>query len=99
MQKFLQFIILTFIFSSTCFGRPLAHHHELNNCNSILWFYLRSVVKAVLLTAVGPASQHVYLTLFNITLRSTSSFQIILIPSKFCVETLVRLLLQLLSSS
>jgi hypothetical protein len=32
-------------------------------------------------------SQHVYLALFNITLRSTSSFQIVLIPSKFCVET------------
>ena len=42
MQKFLQFIILTFIYSSTCFGRPHAHHQELNNCSSSLWFYLRS---------------------------------------------------------
>jgi len=27
MQQFLQFIILTFIYSSTCFGRSHAHHH------------------------------------------------------------------------
>ena len=49
MQQFLQFIILTFIYSSTCFGRPHAHHQELNNCSSSLWFYLRIVVIAVLL--------------------------------------------------
>ena len=54
MQKFLQFIILTFIYSSTCFGRPHAHHQELNNCSSSLWFYLRTVVIAVLLVVVGP---------------------------------------------
>jgi hypothetical protein len=35
---------LTLIHSSTCFGRPHAHHQELNNCSSSLWFYLRSVV-------------------------------------------------------
>ena len=29
MQHFLQFIILTFIYSSTCFGHPHAHHQEL----------------------------------------------------------------------
>jgi hypothetical protein len=23
---------------STCFGRPPAHHQELNNCSSSLWF-------------------------------------------------------------
>ena len=28
MQQFLQFIILTFIYSSTCFGRSHAHHQE-----------------------------------------------------------------------
>jgi hypothetical protein len=33
---------LTFIYRSTCFGRPHAHHQELNNCSSSLWFYLRS---------------------------------------------------------
>jgi hypothetical protein len=43
-----QFIILTFIYSSTCFGRPHDHHQEVNDCSSSLWFYLRSVVIAVL---------------------------------------------------
>jgi len=41
---------LTFIYSSTRFGRPHAHHQELNNYSSNLWFYLRSVVIA---SAVG----------------------------------------------
>jgi hypothetical protein len=54
MQQFLQFIILTFIYNATCFGRPHAHHQELNNYSSSLWFYLRSVVIAVLLVVVGP---------------------------------------------
>jgi len=36
MQQFLQFIILTFIYSSTCFGRPHAYHQKLNNCSSSL---------------------------------------------------------------
>jgi hypothetical protein len=55
MQRFLQFIIYKFIYSSTCFGRPHAHHQELNNCSGSLWFYLRSVVIAMLLVVVGPA--------------------------------------------
>ena len=55
MQQFLQFIILTFVYSSTCFGRPHAHHLELNNCSSSLWFYRWSVVVAVLLVVIGPA--------------------------------------------
>jgi hypothetical protein len=50
MQQFLQFINLTFIYSSTCFGRPHAHHQELNNCSSNLWVYLRIVVIAMLNT-------------------------------------------------
>jgi len=54
MQQFLQFIILTFIYSSACFGRPHAHHQELNNCGSSLWFYLRTVVIAVMLFVIGP---------------------------------------------
>ena len=37
-----QFIIQTFIQSSTCFGRFLAHHQEFNDCSSSLWFYLRN---------------------------------------------------------
>jgi hypothetical protein len=53
MQQFLQVIILTFIYSSTCLGRPHAHHQEFNNCSSSLWFYLRIVVIGVLLFAVG----------------------------------------------
>ena len=43
-----QFIILTFIYSSTCFGRFPTHHQELNDCSSSLWFYLRIVVTVVL---------------------------------------------------
>ena len=34
-----QFIVLTFVYSSSCFGRSPAHHPELNDCNSSLWFY------------------------------------------------------------
>jgi hypothetical protein len=48
-----QFIILMFIYSLTCFGRSPAHHQELNDCSSSLWFYLRIVVIAVLFV-VGP---------------------------------------------
>jgi hypothetical protein len=50
MQQFLQFIILTFIYSSTCFRRSHAHHQELNNCSSSVWFYRWNVVIAVLNT-------------------------------------------------
>jgi len=53
MQQFLRFIILMFIYSSTCLGNPHAHHQELNSCSSSLWFYLGSVVIAVLLVVVG----------------------------------------------
>jgi hypothetical protein len=31
-----QFIILTFIYSATCFGRFPAHHQELNDCSGSL---------------------------------------------------------------
>jgi quinol-cytochrome oxidoreductase complex cytochrome b subunit len=54
MQQFFQFIFLTFIYSSTCFGLPHAHHQEINNCSSSVWFYLCIVVIAVLLFVVGP---------------------------------------------
>jgi hypothetical protein len=33
-----QFIILTFVYSSTCFGRFPAHHQELNDCSGSVWF-------------------------------------------------------------
>jgi len=45
---------LTFIYSLTCFGRPHAHHQELNTCSSSLWLYRGGVVVAVLLVVVGP---------------------------------------------
>jgi len=48
-----QFIILTFIYSSTCFGRFPAHHQELNECSGSLWFYLHIVVIAVLCSWSG----------------------------------------------
>ena len=41
--------------NSTCSEGSQAHHQELNICSSSLWFYLRSVVVAVLLVVVGPA--------------------------------------------
>ena len=47
-----QFIILTFIYSSRCFGRFTAHYQELSNCSGSLWFYLRIVVTAVHGTAI-----------------------------------------------
>jgi hypothetical protein len=53
MQQFLHLIIRMFIYSSTCFWRPHAHHQELNNFSSSLWFYRWSVVVAVLLVVVG----------------------------------------------
>jgi hypothetical protein len=59
MKQFLQFIILMFIYSSTCFGRPHAHHQEFKNCSSSLWYYLRIVVIAVLLF-VFHKQQHGY---------------------------------------
>jgi hypothetical protein len=43
-----QFIILTFVYSSTCFGRFPAYHQELNDCSGSLWFYLSIVVIVVL---------------------------------------------------
>jgi hypothetical protein len=49
-----QVYYLTFMYSSTCFGRPHTHHQELNNCSSSLWFYRWSVLIAVLLVVVGP---------------------------------------------
>ena len=57
-----QVYYLTFMYSSACFGRPQAHHQELNNCSSSLWFYRWSVVVAVLLVVVGPDhdQQHCY---------------------------------------
>jgi len=49
-----QFIILTFVYSSTCFGRFPAHHQDLNDCSDSLWFHLRIVVTLVLCLWAGP---------------------------------------------
>ena len=48
-----QFIILTFVYSSTCFGRFSTHHQELNDCSGSLWFYLHIVVIVVLCSWSG----------------------------------------------
>jgi hypothetical protein len=57
-----QFIILTFMYSSTCFERFPAHHQELNECSGSLWFYLRIVVTVVLCSwssrPARPRTQH-----------------------------------------
>jgi len=45
------------MYSSTRFRRPHAHHQELNNCSSSLFFYRWSLVLAVLLVVVGPAGR------------------------------------------
>jgi hypothetical protein len=59
--KFFQFFILTFIYSSTGFGRSPAHHQKLNNCSRSLWFYLRIVVVAVLCSwSARTRTQHDY---------------------------------------
>jgi protein-S-isoprenylcysteine O-methyltransferase Ste14 len=43
-----QFIILTFVYSSTCFVRFPAYHQELSDCSGSLWFYLCIAVTVVL---------------------------------------------------
>ena len=43
------------MYSSTCSGHPHAHHQDLNNCSTSLWFYFRSVVVALMLVVVKPA--------------------------------------------
>ena len=53
-----QFIILTFIYSSTCFGRFHAHNQELNDCSGSLWFYLRIVVTVGSGRPARPLTQH-----------------------------------------
>jgi len=57
----LSSLLLTFIYSSTCFGRPCAHHQELNNCSNSLWFYLRSVVIAVQINVSNKLDKLLYL--------------------------------------
>ena len=54
MHQISQLYCLSFKYSSTCFGHPHAHHQELINCSSRLWFTVRNVAVAVLLVVVGP---------------------------------------------
>ena len=49
-----QLYCLSLKYSSTCFRHSHAHHQELINCSSRLWFYRWNVVVAVLLVLVGP---------------------------------------------
>ena len=60
MQQFSSFIILTFIYSSTCFGRSPSYHQELNDYSSSLWFYLRIVVISWSGRPARPRTQHGY---------------------------------------
>jgi hypothetical protein len=53
-----QFIILTFVYSSTCFGRFPAHHQELNDCSGSLWSYLRIELIVVLWSWSGRHAHH-----------------------------------------
>jgi hypothetical protein len=56
--KVFQFIIPTFVYSSTCFGRFPAHHQD-NDCSGSPWFYLYIVVMAMLCLWSGWPAQHV----------------------------------------
>jgi hypothetical protein len=54
-----QFIILTFIYNSTCFGHFPAHHQELNDCSGSLWLHLHIVVTVVLCSwSYRPTGRH-----------------------------------------
>jgi len=59
LKTVFQFIILTFIYSSTSFGRFPAHHQELNDCSGSLWFYLCIMVTVVPCSWSGrPRTRH-----------------------------------------
>jgi hypothetical protein len=59
-----QFIILTFVYSSTCFGRFPAHHQELNDCSGTLWFYLCILVIVVLFSWSGRPVRSLYIYIY-----------------------------------
>jgi hypothetical protein len=48
-----QFITLTSVYNSKCFGRFPTRHQELNDCSGSLWIYLRIVVTFVLCSWSG----------------------------------------------
>jgi len=45
--KIFLFIILTFVYSSTCFGRFPAHHQGFSDCSGSLWFCGRILYKSI----------------------------------------------------
>jgi hypothetical protein len=47
-----QFIILTYVYISTCFWLFPAHHQELNDCSGCLWYHHDMKVKPEAATAV-----------------------------------------------
>jgi hypothetical protein len=78
------YLKFTQMYSSTCFGRPHAHHQELN-CSSSLWFYCWNVVVAVLLVVVGPAGrpdhdeQHCYHHLPTVKPEAATAIELLMI--------------------
>jgi hypothetical protein len=72
-----QFIILTFVYSSTCFGRFPDHHQELNDFTGSLWFYLHIVVIFVLCVWSGrlarPRTQHDYHNNMKVKLEAATA--------------------------
>jgi hypothetical protein len=72
MQQFFQFIILMFIYSSTCFGRFPAYHLELNDCSGSLSFYLRIArLSSRAVFVVGPAEHSTTVTTIRRTLKDS----------------------------
>jgi hypothetical protein len=57
-----QFIMQTFIYGSTCFGRFLAHHQELNEGSGSLWFLPLYHGDSHAVFIVGPASRSTTVT-------------------------------------
>jgi hypothetical protein len=80
-----QFVILTFVYSSTCFGRFPAHHQELNDCSG-LWFYLRIVVMVMLCSWSGqpaqPRTQHSYHHHMKVKQAATGVIQFLMMGGK-----------------
>jgi hypothetical protein len=65
------------MYSSTCFGRPYAHHQELKNYSSSLWFYSWSVVVAVLLFVVGPDHDQQHCSRHSPTVRPEAATAVV----------------------
>jgi hypothetical protein len=88
MQQFSRFIILTFIYSSTCFGRCPAHHQELNDCSGSLCFYLRIVVTVVLRSWSGRPARPQILAVSLLTTRFNIQklYMVLALRCVFCTD-------------